>query len=90
MRRRDPALPTREAVFAFLVKYKREHNGNAPGRRSIMAACGITSTSVVSYHLSQLEKMGRVRMAKGASHGIEVVGGEWTFHEEFTEPAVDK
>jgi SOS-response transcriptional repressor LexA len=74
---------TVEAVFDFIVAYKREHDGNSPTIREIMLACGISSTSMVVFYLNKLERRGIIRRPEpvfGAryANGIEVVGGKWT------------
>jgi SOS-response transcriptional repressor LexA len=68
---------TREDVLKFICRYKRLHDGVAPTYREIMEAVGITSTSVVKYHLSLLEMEGRIVQGDGSARAIEVVGGQW-------------
>lgn len=72
----NPAADARSrAVFAFVVKYKREHDGIAPTLREIGAAVGISSSSVTNYHLNRLELDGLIRRPYGATRAIEIVGG---------------
>lgn len=67
------------AVYACIVRYKREHDGNSPTVRDIGAECGITSTSIVARYLRALEAQGLIRRPwAGANCAIEVVGGVWT------------
>jgi SOS-response transcriptional repressor LexA len=75
------SLTTTDMVLAFIIRHKREHDGNSPSFRQIMNACCVGSTSVVEYHLNRLEDKGfirRVRTGKsGAATSIEVIGGKW-------------
>lgn len=66
-----------EAIFAFIVRHKLEHDGVAPTVREILGAVGISSTSVVCYHLALLEEAGRIRRMEGEPRAIVVVGGQW-------------
>jgi SOS-response transcriptional repressor LexA len=73
-----------QKAFDFIVAYKREHDGNSPTMREIMVGCQISSTSMVSFYLDQLEAMGFIRrpereMGNFSAANIEVVGGEWSF-----------
>jgi len=63
-----------EVIFAFIVQYKRAHDGLAPGLREIALGCHL-SESTVKYHLFMLERERRIRVR--GRRGIEVVGGEW-------------
>lgn len=69
----------RNAMLAFIIRYKRAHDGNSPTYREIMRAVGINSTSVVAYHLDHLEAAGLIERPQevGNSRVIEVVGGQW-------------
>jgi hypothetical protein len=67
-------------IFRFIVNYKREHDGNAPSYDEIMAACEISSKSMMSYYLNKLAKEGRIKFgAKNSNRTIQVVGGHWTW-----------
>lgn len=65
-----------EDVYLFVVRYKRQHDGNSPSVREIGRACHLPSTSHVHYYLVRLEVEGRIRML--GTRSIEVVGGRWT------------
>jgi SOS-response transcriptional repressor LexA len=69
-----------EKLLEFIVKYKREHDGNSPTMREMMAALHISSTSMAQYYLKRLEKNGAIRLSKYLPSKIEVVGGRWFFH----------
>lgn len=69
---------SRQAVFDFIVSYKRANDGNSPSLREIMAACGITSTSLMQFILDNLVDDGLIRIGPGPRN-IAVIGGCWTF-----------
>lgn len=74
------APPTRaRAIYEYIKQYKREHDGNSPSIRQIMFEFEINSSSMVSYYLDELVRHELIRrpQGKGASRGIEIVGGEW-------------
>ena len=48
-------------------------NGYPPTVRDIQSGCGISSTSVVDYHLKVLEKEGHIRRHPEVSRGIELL-----------------
>lgn len=82
----DTNLDARKRIFEFIVDYKRAHDGNSPTSREIVEGAGISSTSVVHYHLGALEREGKIRLGDSKSRRIEVVGGEWQWHEEYLTP----
>ena len=61
-----------EDVLAFLRGFTMEH-GHSPSYRQIMDACGMKSTSHVSYHLKKLEEQGRIRRNKGEARTVVVL-----------------
>ncbi len=67
-------VKTREHVFAFVVQYKREHDGLSPTISEIADACYL-HPSTARYHLTRLELEGRIRIT--GRRGIEVIGGAW-------------
>lgn len=70
-----------EAVLRWIIKYKREHDGNSPTVRELQKGCEISSTSVVKYILNHLEDRGKIVQTDDGdrykSRCIEVVGGVW-------------
>lgn len=66
----------REDVLAYIIQYKTANDGNSPTIREIMIVCGISSTSMVSYILRDLQDAGKIRIIEG-SRGIMVTGGMW-------------
>lgn len=70
--------PNVQKVYECICRAKAENRGDSPTIREIADGCGITSTSVVNYHLDTLEKAGLIkRPRRGRSRRIEVVGGSW-------------
>ena len=61
-------------VYAAIEQYLDEH-GYPPTVRELSVLCGITSTSVVSYHLWRLVAAGAIERDPGVSRGIRVVKG---------------
>ncbi|MGA2504236.1 MAG: hypothetical protein ABSG01_09120 [Anaerolineales bacterium] len=79
---RDPTMPREVRVFAFIVSYKQNHDGNSPTIREIGEAVGVNSTSLVLFYLNKLEKQGRIRrpepkIGERFAANIEVIGGKW-------------
>lgn len=65
-------------VYAYIVSYKMDHDGNSPTIREISAACGFSSTSVADYNLHKLERAKLIRFRKAfRARQIDVVGGKW-------------
>jgi repressor LexA len=52
-------MSKREAICAAIARHWRDH-GYAPTRREIVEMTGISSTSIVAYHLLRLERDGAV------------------------------
>ena len=73
---RRPKGETARAVLAYIIAYKRRHDGLAPTYRDIMRAVGISSTSVVAHHIHRLQAAGRLRRGPGG-RGFVVPGGRW-------------
>lgn len=59
----------KERILDYLHHHKAEQ-GIAPTIREIGAACGISSTSVVSYWLDRLERDGFIKRYRDVSRGI--------------------
>jgi len=70
---------TREAILAYIIQYKRLHDGTSPSIREIGDACKIASKSTVKYHLDELERTGRITTEFAISRSIRVPGGEWIY-----------
>lgn len=69
----DELLSKRQQrILEFVNDYVAE-NGYPPSIREIGAAVGISSTSVVSYHLRRLEEKGCIGRDREVSRGLKVV-----------------
>ena len=66
-------------LYTFIVKFKREHDGNSPTYRQMASAIGKKSTSYVSFLLEGLRKKGYIKPATSENENrlVEVVGGRW-------------
>lgn len=73
------SLTTRqEDILAYIVRRCMASAGIPPTVREVGKAVGISSTSVVRYHLHRLVALGEIRMELVSSRSIEVVGATWT------------
>ena len=61
-------------ILEFIKEFLRGH-GYPPSIRDIQGACDISSTSVVDYNLSILERDGFIRRDPEVSRGIELLDG---------------
>ncbi|MEW6650918.1 MAG: hypothetical protein AB1453_12110 [Chloroflexota bacterium] len=69
----------REKIFAWIVDYKRRHDGNSPSMREIMQAFGVTSLSLMDYILDDLVDAGKI--TREGTRGMRVTGGRWWYYE---------
>ena len=70
----------RDAILAFIIQYKRAHDGASPTLKEIAAACELSSMPTVRYHLLKLAAAGRIELGVGATaRSIRVPGGEWVY-----------
>ena len=67
----------RQRIIDFIHRFLRD-SGYPPTIRDIVSGCGISSTSVVDYHLKALEKAGYIRRHPEVSRGIELLGRSLT------------
>ncbi len=65
--------PTADRILAYIVA-TRARTGISPDTREIVAACGLSSTSVAAYHIRRLERAGRVTVARGQARGVVPAG----------------
>lgn len=63
----------RKRIVDFILQFI-EAKSYPPTVRDIQGGCGISSTSVVDYHLKVLEKEGHIRRDAEVSRGIELLG----------------
>jgi SOS-response transcriptional repressor LexA len=64
-------------ILNYIIDYKLENNGNSPSTREIQVGCGISSKSVVAYHLKKLVDEGFISIEGNTARMIAVKGGEW-------------
>jgi len=69
----DPTA--RPRILAFVRDYRSAHD-YGPTLREVADGCGITSTSVVAYHLDKLAIQGRIRRTPGIARSIVLVEEE--------------
>jgi repressor LexA len=62
-----------QEIFEFIKRYSSEH-GSPPTVRDIGKAIGLTSSSTVHAHLSNLEKLGLVRRDPTKPRALELLG----------------
>jgi len=69
-----------DMVLAFVVSYKRTHDGNSPSWAEIAEGVGTTYTTA-GKALKELQVLGALRLTGNAmsKRRIEVVGGQWAF-----------
>lgn len=72
-RTRDPEKAM--ALFDFILKYKRDHDGNSPTIQEMAVGMGYKSKSVSHFHLMSLVDMGKIEPMTGFSRCTRVVGG---------------
>lgn len=65
-------MNTRDRIVAFVTSYITLH-GYSPTVREICDGCGVSSTSVVAYHLALLEGAGRITRVPAIARSIRVV-----------------
>lgn len=67
-----------ELILTEIGRHVRDR-GIAPTIREVMAAVGISSTSVTTYHMRKIERAGYIRRRAVLSRGIVLTGagGAW-------------
>jgi repressor LexA len=79
--------PKRQQIVDFILWFMEER-GYPPTVRDIQSGCGISSTSVVDYHLKVLEKEGHIRRDPEISRGIELPGRASAMAEKVQIPVI--
>jgi SOS-response transcriptional repressor LexA len=71
--------PSHSDVYEFILKFKRDHDGEAPTVLEIGKACGINSTSAVRHVLDSLDLLGMIKCnyGQGKSRMISIPGARW-------------
>ena len=64
-------MSTTDQVLDYIKEFIEE-NPYPPTRRDIMVGLGISSTSVVQYHLGKLVEAGEVEIDPGLARGIRI------------------
>ena len=70
--RRGLLSPTDHAIYQYIVNYQEQYSGISPTFREIANGVGLSSISVVGYHLSKLETNGLIRRIDKIARGIIV------------------
>lgn len=89
--RREPSSPVRcsrgkpgeviydrDEIFDWIVAFKTAHDGNSPTLAELMQQFQISSKSVVTYILNNLEDAGLIRRTGYKARLICVSGGRWS------------
>lgn len=63
-----------EQVLLYLRAYKAAYDA-APTYREIAVGCGLSTTSLVRYHLDLLERAGLIKRRVNVARGIQLVEG---------------
>jgi len=66
-------IDTRERIVAYLRSRQAADAPVLPSYREIMVACGISSTSVVNYHLAKLEQAGMIVRHGNLARSVHLV-----------------
>jgi repressor LexA len=72
-RHRIPGLSERQRTILHFIERYIERNGFSPSIREMADYANISSTSVVTYYLKQLEREGYIEREGGVSRGVRVV-----------------
>ena len=76
-----------QSIINFISRFLAEKR-YPPTIRDIVAACDISSTSVVDYNLGVLEKRGYIRRHREVSRGIELLTQSWESEVRFPVPII--
>lgn len=70
-------------ILDYFIAYKKTHDGNSPTIREIGQELGISSTSVVHYHLEAMVKKGMLyKIGTDINRAYCVFGGQWIYAPE--------
>ena len=64
-----------QEILLYLRAYKAAYD-SAPTYREIAVACGLSTTSLVRYHLDLLEREGHIKRRANVARGIIIVNCE--------------
>lgn len=65
-------------VMRAIVAHCQAHGGTAPTQRELMQATGLSSTSVVTYHVKRLARAGLLTLSGPTARSLTVPGATWT------------
>ncbi len=82
-RKHDP-----DAVYRFIVLYKKQNGGNYPSTRAIGHAFGIGSTSTVAHIVCLLAERGWLTLSNAGAIGV--VGEQWRYLPPAGAPVVEE
>lgn len=79
MRYQKTSPATYQRIYDFLVEFKSANDGNTPTYRQIADKCDVSSTSMVSSYLFEMEKVGMIerKRAAGGLAKIIIPGARW-------------
>lgn len=72
---------SQNAVYWFIVEYKKAHDGTSPTMREIMDGANYNSTSAVRRTLRQLHDMGLIKVDYPHVRTIRVYGGSYHYNQ---------
>lgn len=67
-------MTRRAEIYGFIMDYKRKNDGNSPSLSEIQNGVGISSKSLVNFHLMALVRKNAIEIRNGR---IVVRGGMW-------------
>ena len=73
MRENPQGKRTREAIKAFIVAYRVEHDGLSPSLQEIGAGVGLSSHNAVRTHLLTMKADGEVTWEEGRYRTVRVL-----------------
>lgn len=74
---RKVQTPRDDALYDFIIAYKREYGGRSPTHVDLAAALGLKSKSNVRGRLERLAASGRIVLAGNDSRNIAIPGERW-------------
>lgn len=77
-RPRQPLTARQQELFAFICRYKAEHDGNSPAIREICRGLHLAATSSAYLHLKGLAAKGWITVEYKLTRSICVIGAKWT------------
>ena len=66
-----------EALYDFIIGYKRQHGGRSPTRTELAASQGLKSKSNIQQRLNRLAASGRIVLEENDSRNIAIPGERW-------------